>query len=60
MTKQSKRHSENALIIAVLLIGGAIFLAGILLIAGVVGGSRPERMGPYGIGLVLVALQIGR
>jgi hypothetical protein len=58
MTKPNAPHPEKAVMVAVLLIGGATFLAGILLIAGVWGGGRAERASPYGIGLVLVAIGV--
>ncbi len=55
MTQRPVWQPENALILAVLLIGGAVFVAGILMIAGVLGGGRPEGLVPYGIALVVLA-----
>ena len=55
MSQRPFWRPENALILAVLLIGGATFVAGLLIAAGVVGGGRPESLVPYGIAMVVVA-----
>jgi len=52
MTQRSGWRPEQAMILAVLLIGGGILVAGILMIAGVWRGGRPEGLVPYGIALV--------
>jgi len=55
MTERPVWRPENALILAVLLIGGAVFVAGILMIAGVLGGGGTESLLPYGVALVAAA-----
>jgi len=59
MHQRSLWHPENALIVAVLLVGGATLVAGILMIAGVLGEGSPERLLPYGIALVALAVVAG-